>query len=222
MPPRKQMGIRRRRKVAKKARLARAVKRQYTPTFTEMVDAGFQTSNTGGIFTVQFDSIPQHDKYAALYRQFVIRKLEVFIIPLFSSNDHNQYLFNAQNNSDVAEAARIAYASIQTANQGNPPNELSVLTTNRSKVRMLTGKPFKITCRPVANLGQQNMGALVLNSAATPKRNLWINTDRTGMTIPHFGVQYWNTQRINGAFSDTSRRVIQVFYKVTFSLKDPL
>jgi len=235
------------RRYAKKRRVVRrrrAPRSQLTATYTEMLQGGAISTNTGAIASVSFDSIPQHESYAALWRQFCIRKFQMIIIPEWNSFEGNQASYNAsptpvldEHGDPVLDLSgnpltgaiapsygqpRLAYAPVFTANAGTPSSELTVLTNNKAKLFTLgLSKIVKINTYPVANLGQTNLNSALLESEAVSKRNQWLSTD-TGQNVLHRGIQLYCSQYNSGSISPTDNRVIaRVYYKVTFSLRDP-
>lgn len=228
------------RRFAKKRRVVRrrrTTRPQLNATYTEMVDAGYIQSNMGALASVSFSSIPQHEAYGVLWRQFCIRKLQIVIIPEWNSYDANQASYNASPSLDLSGglmnlalggaiapafgSPRLAYAPVFTANAGNPANEISVLSNNRAKLITLGRGIVKINCRPVAALGQTNLNAALLESEAVSKRNQWLSCG-SGDNVLHRGIQVYCSQYNSGAVSPTDNRPIaRIYYKVTFSLRDP-
>jgi hypothetical protein len=201
-----------------------------TPTFTETLKAASLQSNQGGIFTVAIDSIPQFTAYQALYKQYRINSLEVIIVPRYKGTDLNVAESNAEkrNQGDNAIAywgqSRIAVAVNQSAGQSAPTSELDVLKDNGCRVKVIDGKPMRFyTRRPVPNIGQSDFAAPVLHTVAVSKSRQWLDID-SGPDIMHHGISFWTSQAFtqnNTVFYNQHHDIAEVFYKVSFSLKDP-
>lgn len=223
------------RRVVRKKRTHRP---QLSATYTEMVDAGMVQSNKGYIASVSFDSIPQHTEYATLFRQYCIRKLQLIIVPEWNAFEGNQAAYNASPTLDLSgglmnlalggpiapsySQPRLVYNSVFTANTAEPANEIAVLAQNTAKIRSLgVNRILKINCTPVASLGQQNLNSILLESEAVSKRNQWLSTSG-GANVLHKGVSMYCSQMNSGSTSPSDQRPIaHIFYKVTFSLRDP-
>jgi len=210
MPPRRRPQARKP-KVTGRPRRARAV-RSY-PTFTETFSSTQINSGTGGVFTTSFDEIPQSATYASLYRTFRITKMEVMILP-----DQNMGI-DLSIGATVASSAvgRIAYAINPSADLAPPTSENQVLVDNGCRVYQLS-KPLKINCAPQPAL--QQTGTVVGLPAAVvgvnSTRSNWLDIN-TGNKVLHNGISYWYSNQFGGLSASTA----QVYYRITFMLKDP-
>jgi len=195
---------------------------QMKSNFVEVLDGGYMNGNTGNIAGVQFQSIPQHTDYAALYRQFCITKLEIILVPEYNVAEVNAATYNNSLTGPTpvySGVARLAYAPVFSADVSAPSNEITVLTNNSAKIRQLfSNKPVKMVCRPVPALTQRD--AVYGTNIAVSKRGQWLSTGTDGAQVPHKGIQYWCTQQVNGAYA-VSYTVAHVYYKVHFKLRDP-
>lgn len=202
---------------AKAMRIRRAARGTSMRVFTEVVDAGQLQTNTGGTFKVSFDSIPQVAEYSKLYRQFCIKKLQVMLLPLYTDAEINTALGTLN-----YEASRVAFAITDTPEQVNPGSELDVLQENGAKV-VLGHKKITINCWPKPDLTQVSPGVLTNQYVAVRQRKaVWLNTDApnqaySGTNITHGGISYWVSNNLANASID----VFQVYYKITFALRDP-
>lgn len=204
-----------RKRFARKRVMRRAV--APTRTFTEVLDAGDISTNAGGTFKVQFDSIPQYQEYSKLYRQFCIKKLQVMLLPLYTDAEINTALAGGLN----YQATRIAFAVNDTPQLTAPASELAVLEDNGAKV-VLGHKKISINCWPKPDLTMVSPG-LVTNTyvGVRNRKAVWLNTDApgqaySGTSISHGGISFWVTNNLANA----SIPVFKVYYKVTFALRD--
>lgn len=171
------------------------------PSFVETFALEPIFSQAGGIFKVQFQSIPQYVHYGQLYRQYRINSFKVTLVPDWNS-------FDVKNTTETINAPRLVYAIDDTGTAANPINEADVLEDNGCKIRQLT-KPISMACRPVAQVGYSaSTGGFVTSS----KKFQWFDVTRTD--IPHTGIRYWIS---NGGTPIAFRPYV----KVSFSLKDP-
>lgn len=206
---------RRRYPIRRRLPLARPV--SSTRTFTETLDAGVINCNAGGEFKVSFDSIPQYQEYAKLYRQFCIKKLTVMLLPLYTQSEINTALGTLD-----YQATRVAFAVNDTPETFNPTSELEVLQSNGSKV-VLGHKKITMSCWPKPDLTMTSVGAIVNSYVAVRQRKaLWLNTTATGnaydgQSITHSGISYW----VSNNLANLSVPVFKVYYKVQFALRDP-
>lgn len=188
-----------------------------TRTFTEVLDAGEINSNAGGTFKVQFDSIPQYQEYSKLYRQFCIKKLQVMLLPLYTDAEINTGLGTLN-----YQATRIAWAVNDTPQLTTPGSELDVLEDNGAKV-VLGHKKINISCWPKPDLTMVSPGVLTNTYVGVRQRKaVWLNTDSpgqaySGVDISHGGISYW----VSNNLANMPVPVFKVYYKVTFSMRDP-
>lgn len=194
-----------------KFRRARAMYGQRT--FTEMLEASAVTVNSGGIWQCKFTDLPQAAQYSNLYKQFCIKKLQVILLPDFTSADASTLLSGTQ-------MPRLAFAIDDTPNVNAPANELDVLTSNGSKV-IVAGNKAVITCYPKPNIAPL-VGAYGAYVATRTRGPVWLNTDAaevafSGTGLPHGGIRYW----LSGAPLSPPYVQYSVYYKITFALRDP-
>lgn len=188
--------------------------RTMSHTFTEVFNNGNIPVNAGGTFYTTFSSIPQAAYYANLYKQFCIKKLEVTLMPRVNSFDPN----TAGGTGLSFWEPRIAYSIADTPNVINPTAEGDVLTDNGVKLRSLS-KPLKITCYPKPSVGLTNIdGAPV---AVRQRKAMWFNqrnneVGNDGWSVPHGSIRYWISA--NPLLGDYQ---FDVYYKVTFAVRDP-
>lgn len=190
-------------------------RRSYSPVFSEVLSAGNISTNAGGQFICNFASVPQAANYSVLYKQFCIKKLEVMILPRLNSFDAN----NAALTGTAYWQPRIAYAIDDTPSTSNPGSELDVLQCNGAKVVALTGKKVTISCRPKPSIGSQDMvnGGNVSTRIRGP---VWLNTDSvdvsySGVNVGHGAIRYWISA--NPLFTEMQ---FDVYFKITFQLRD--
>lgn len=186
-------------------------------TFTEVLDAGELSANAGGTFKVSFDSIPQYQEYAKLYRQFCIRKLSVMLLPLYTDAEINTGLGTLN-----YQATRIAFAINDTPQLTAPASELDVLTDNGAKV-VIGHKKIQMSCWPKPDLTQVSVGTLMNSYVAVRQRKaVWLNTAADGQAydgqaITHGGISYW----ISNNLANAGVPVFRAYFKVQFAMRDP-
>lgn len=210
---------RKRGKKAMRKRVYRKRKLSTMRTFTECLQASPVYTNSGGIFRTRMSDVPQLSAYAKLYSQFAIRKLKVVLLPKYGPSEPNAAL--AGLTAVDVQNIRLAYAVNDTPDKIIPASELDVLTDNGAKV--VTGhRKITLTCRPKPDL--QMRDALSGAFPAVRRRGLtWLNFDNSetgsnGETIEHDGISYWCTQ---GNFTIAPFEAFDVYYYVTFSVRDP-
>lgn len=189
--------------------------RVYSQTYTELVSAGNIQANAGGQFVCRFNDIPQAGQYAALYKQFCIKKLQVMLLPRLNSYDAN----TTASVGTSYWAPRLTYSVDDTPATTIPAAELDVLTDNGAKVISLTDKRT-LTCYPKPSIAVMNVndGAQV---ATRQRKAVWLNTNNVdtqlnGQNVQHHGIRYWLTANplYNEFFFD-------VYYRITFQMRDP-
>lgn len=201
-PARKRMGYRK-----------RYPRRSTNPTFTEMLEVSPIQTNTGGRFTCRFLDLPQNSNYSVLYKQFCIKKLQVILLPNFGAVDP-ALLTSGMNTS------RFTFAVNDTPSTVNPVSEVDVLASNGAKV-VLGSKKIVINCRPKPDILNPT-GKDAALFATRIRGATWLNTDsgqvvNTGTGIDHGSISWWCS---NAPFS-TPITQFNVYYKITFSLRDP-
>lgn len=189
--------------------------RTLSHTFTEVLALDSLPVNAGGVFYTTFSQIPQAASYAALYKQFCIKKLQVTLMPRLNSFDPN----TAGGTGLSFWAPRIAYSIADTPSVMNPTSELDVLTDNGVKVVSLGNKPVKMTCYPKPSVAM--IGADSNPVAVRQRKAVWFNQRNAevandGWSVPHGNIRYWISA--NPLLSDYQ---FDVYYKVTFAVRDP-
>jgi len=192
-----------RRKYARRVLRTRVLNPQ--PVFTETLANAAISSGAGGNFTVNMGLVPQFTYYSKLYRTFRILKLQVIIVP--DANTNTDFLQVGGGSTSFRGLGRLAYAINDSPNVPAPASENDVLLDNGCKIRNLT-KPIKISCTPQPKISVA--GGAYINTA---RRN-WLDMD-TASSIDHTGISFW--------YSTTGGQIntANVYYKVTFALKDP-
>lgn len=215
------MAMYRRRPAYRKKRAAARRQRRYRkaspkyPTFTETIEAGFVQVGNGGLWQTQFNSLPQNVPYSQLYKQFCIKKLQVILLPSYNSAD-------AALLTSGTELARLAFAIDDTPSVQVPTSELDVITANGSKI-VSAAKKIVINCRPKPDLmAVGDIKPTPAHVATRIRGNVWLNTDNSAVTnsgtaVPHGSIRYW----LSGAPMSLAYTQFTVYYKVTFSLRDP-
>lgn len=188
------------------------------PTFVETYNAGQIFSNAGGVFQARITDIPQVAQYNTLYKQYRINWIKVMLVPIYSyaSTDPNSALYNNANAVPYLGTARITFAINDSPATGAPANELAVLTDNGSKVQQIVNK-WARAFKPVASVQVQAVGG---GSVATKQKfRQWFNFDLQNVANnpEHQGISYWITQ----ATGPGAQGAFEVYYKVSFSLRDP-
>lgn len=217
------------RRRAKRARINRGLymrrrrgMRGNMPTFVEtftksavVVPGG--AGGVGGVFASRITDIPQIAQYANLYKQYRINWIKVMIIPDYNYNavDRNAAQYNATIPTGYVGMSRIAWAINDSPALVAPANEAQLLEDNGCKVRSV-GTKWQQSFKPVPDVSVfSNTGG---NIATRQRFKQWFNFDTvtTGNNPLHYGVSYWLTHLNPGL--DVS---YNVYYKVSFSLRDP-
>lgn len=93
---------------------------------------------------------------------------------------------------------------------------------NAARTKIVLGKPFKLTCRPKPNIGVTNIST---NSVigVTQRGTQWFNfplSDDPGDSgnLPHAGISFWSQYAQTVA---SNAIVAKIYFKITFSLRDP-
>lgn len=188
------------------------------PTFVETYSAGQIVANAGGQFTARISDIPQINDYQQLYQQYRINWIKVTLVPDFSGTDPNTYAQNFVGGIPATANARIAWAINDTPALANPVNEADVLTDNGAKIRTLASMwSASFKPRPDKFTGTVAGGPGV---AVREKFNPWLSF--ADPVVPannpiHRGISYWITALTAGG----GTQAYHVYYKVSFSLRDP-
>lgn len=191
----------------------------FTETFVPNTNPTIST-NTGYLFTTNMNQLPatQLGSYANLYNQYCIRKLQVILVPRYDTADINTaaagpgYYLN-----------QYAYSITDTPDIVAPTTMLDVLEDNGCKVKTMTNKPIKITCRPRPFMDVINSATQSAVAFKTAKLQ-WFNFSNSdtfaptqGQGVTHGGIALYlqnNAGLANVVSAD-------VYYKVTFSVRDP-
>lgn len=177
------------------------------PMFTETFVAGTVAGNSGGIFNVSINQMPQVTQYSALYNQYKITSLKVMLVPDLNSFDGTQTL-------NGAGMPRIAYAINDTPDDPPPVTENDILSDNGCRIRTLTSK-LAIRCSPKPQRPNASLGVEVIDTRSSP----YFTFAQAGQTNPVYsGIAYWISQILSGG-AVVNR--FHVYYKVTFMLRDP-
>lgn len=205
---------RRRRPVMPMSRLPRRtpMRSNTTPMFTETFKGEPILWNGAGVNSpVQLiqnnvGQIPQFASYAALYNQYRMLRVTAIFVP--STDSHG---FDTPTVSAVA-APRMVYAIQDSAQQLNPTVESDVLQYNGCKIRIFN-KPVKVSWKPVSAAAD----ALVQGGFASVNRKYqWYGT--TSSAVQHNGLAVSFTSSLNPVGTPV---LAQVYFKITFALKDP-
>lgn len=187
------------------------------PSFTETYAKGDVSTNAGGQFVVRISDIPQIGDYKALYQQYRINWVKVFLLPDFAGgSDPNTYSYNQATALPSNGDARIAWAINDTSALPDPANEADVLTDNGAKVMVIKSKwSASFKPRPDKYMGTALGDAGV---AVREKFKQWLNfADLDGDNPLHRGISYW----ISSIVANAGTQKFNVYFKVNFSLRDP-
>lgn len=202
-------------------------------TFTEVLNAGqIYTSTASGstangqVWKCKFTDLPQNQEYSKLYRQFAIKKLQLILLPRNTVPDlNNQQGFVG---SGGYGSIRLAWSVDSGPTMLAPTSEIDVLTANGSKVVVQTSRKIVINCKPQADVITSFPNAPAAVFAASRRRGLqWFNTDNTdvaysGTNIEHGAIRTYATLNFVGPVTDeASVFAYDVYYKITFCLRDP-
>lgn len=191
-----------------RAMVARKLRRTFNPqpTFTETFAMPTIVGNTGGVFRVQINNIPQLAQYSALYNQYKINTLKVMILPDYNSYDGSQPLGGTT-------LPRISYAINDTPDVTAPLSEADVLSDNGVRVRSMSTK-LTIRCNPKPQRPNATLGVEVIDA-----KSPFFTFATPGQTNPIYtGISYWIAHATAGGQPAAN---FQVYYKVTFTLRDP-
>lgn len=212
----------RRRRPLRRMRVARGLRSNPRPIFTETVrlelvgnpGAPYQmNSNTGGALQVTMNMIPQLSQYSSLYTKYRILKVQYLCLGTWNtqSSDPNAGQYNTTLPTASYGMGRIVFAIQDSPFQAVPFNEQEVLTANGAKI--ISAKPkFTINTRPVANIVDAAANQITL-------RGKYLNFVTSGQNQTHGSVKWWYTLPvINTASLDP---FYAVYAKITFQLADP-
>lgn len=186
----------------------------FQPTVSQVV------SNSGVLFAVNMNMLPatQLAAYAQLYNQYCIRKLQVILVPRYDTAD-----INTASGGPGYYLNQFAYSITDTPDTLAPTTMLDVLEDNGCKIRTMTNKPIKLNCRPRAFIDAINSATTTQVAFKTGKIQ-WFNFSNSdtlaassGQGITHGGIAFY-TQN-NAALQNIN--IADVYYKLTFSVRDP-
>lgn len=195
---------------AARMRLGRS---RFTPTFTEsftglpIVVGGVGAQAPVQLIANQIGQIPQFGDYATLYNQYQIRKVTAIFVPAYDT-----YQAGSPAGATGTTCPRMVYAIQDSSLQAPPTSESDVLQDNGAKIRMFD-RPVKVSWRPVPAAAD----ALTAGGFASVNRKYqWYGTTSAG--VDHVGLALAFTHTIPPAGNPV---IAQVYYKITFALKDP-
>lgn len=195
------------------------------PTFTETFRPGYAatlSTNTGTLFYVNMNMMlpAQLTSYSTLYNQYCIRKLQVIIIPRYTNTDINVSVGGVTN----LFQNQYAYSIVDTPDVIAPGSMNDVLQDNGCRISTMGTKPLRITCRPKPSIETSSNGTSGGAVAIRLKGQQWFNFNNTdtnptvqGQGVNHAGISLY-LQNNNAAQTTI---VADVYYKLTFSLRDP-
>lgn len=183
-----------------------------TPTFVETYNFGTIPANAGGIYQVRISDIPQIADYINLYNQYRINWVKVTLLPRQNSYDPSSYLATGRGNT----LPRIAWAINDTPALHAPATEQEVLTDNGAKIKPIVNMwSASFKPRPDKFTGDAAGGSGV---AVREKFNQWLSfAELPGNNPFHNGISYFISSAIQGSDTPT----FDLYYKVSFSLRDP-
>lgn len=196
-----------------------------TPTFVETyaksainVPSG---AGLGQVFGARITDIPQVGQYSNLYKQYRINWIKVMIVPDFSglASDNNSAAYNAGAGIGSVGMTRVAWAIQDSPGVAAPATEAIVLQDNGAKVKAL-GSKWSCSFKPVPQVAQITDIAAGTQVYAKQKFKQWFNFDTvlTGNNPFHGACAAFFT--LPPSVVPTSVN-LNVYYKVSFSLRDP-
>lgn len=194
--------------------------------FSESMYAGTVSSNSGGIFQVRFNDIPQAPSYAKLWTQFCIKKLMVTLVPYLGGVDANQALANVAGSIPTRFTGRLLTSIMSSPQETIPTSEVDLLIDNGVKIHVnSSGKPVRLVCYPKPELEAVDTGLLTNTYIGLRTKGLqWMNTSnaavtRDGQDVLHNGIRWW----LNVPTTPPSAVVAyyDVYYKITFGMRSP-
>lgn len=237
--------FRARRRMGMMARKRRGIRRAVglgnpTPTFVETFSGKVYTRDdpvegtsvinvpTGGglgfAAKVKITDVPQHTQYETLYKQYRINWVKLYLLPAFNgaAADVNAAAYNYTLPVSEQGMSRIVYSIQDSPNETFPATEQEVLLDNGCKIKAM-GKKFTASFKPVPDIAQTNVNGTSIWTRQ--KFRQWINFDEnTPRQDPLHGAltAFINTPGIaQAATGPAAVARWYVYYKVSFSLRDP-
>jgi len=179
-----------------------------SPTFIETFPAGSISINAGNVFRVNIGQLPQLAQYQALYNQYKINSLKVMLLPQYNSYDGIQ-----GPGATGTTMPRIAYAINNTPDVPVPVSEADLLSDNGARIRTFKDK-LVMRCNPKPQRPNAALGVEVVDV-----KSPFFTFAGAGQTNPVYsGISYWISADTLLGFTPP---VFDVFYKVSFTLRDP-
>lgn len=201
-------------------------------TFTEMFSGGQWFANStgaGALIRCRMDDLDEVNQQSALQTQYCIRKMQVIIVPSFTSYDRNIASDNGLGTNNVVNpgtplpfygTTRIITSIQDSGNAVAPTSQSEALDDNGCKIRMLGSRPLYLACRPKPALQQGSPGGGGTQFYQTNQRaTQWIEFDHGGSSIQHGGISTWSTLNVGNQAGDLPVGDYQI--KITFSVRDP-
>lgn len=211
--PRRRLGFRGRvgrgGMAAARYRLGRMNSPMFTETFvgTPIVYGGVGAAAPVQLIQNNLGQVPQVADYTALYNQYKIMKVTAIFVPAYDT-----YQAGTPTGATGTQAPRMVYAIQDTSQQLAPVTEADVLQDNGAKIRMFD-KPVKVSWRPVSAAAD----ALVQGGfASVNRKSQWYGTLSTA--VNHNGLAIAFTSGLPPAGNPT---IANVYFKITFALRDP-
>lgn len=171
------------------------------------------TTNGGVVFSMNINQIPQIAQYSNLYRQYRINWVKVMLLPEYNSFDPAA----AVGVAGQSTLPRIVWAINDTPALVPPATEAELLEDNGCKIRTISNK-WSCSFRPRPDTQTLFAGG-AQNVSTRQKFAQWFNFTEGGAIAPeHFGVSAYISQQVTGAGIPMQ---FDVYYKVSFSLRDP-
>lgn len=227
-----------RKAMAAYGRKGRMIRRQVglgnpSPTFTEtfksqellQVIAG--GPGAGKTFKVRISDIPQTVQYFNLYKQYRINWVKVMLLPKLNTEgaDPNIYTTLGAGAAPLPAMgmARIVYSIQDSPGVNDPVNEAEVLQENGCKIKAFKSK-WSCSFKPVPDVASTVVaGAGVVPVYARQKFRQWFNwQDLAGNNPLHGGVSAWITLPGTQPGGVQVPNDYYIYYKVNFSLRDPI
>lgn len=191
------------------------------PTFVETFtkpDALTIPSNAGGVFTVRISDIPQIADYQTLYRQYRINWVKIILLPDFAATGIDINTAYQNNAAAIVSAGlpRIAWVKNTTPAVVAPAQENDVLEDNGCKIRPLRSM-WSASFRPVTDKYTGDAAGGPGVAVREKFRGFLSFAALAGNNPLHYGISYWISHQ-NAA---PAVQTYKVYYKVSFTLRDP-